>query len=1121
MIPQLQKAMTLPKGLTVAILAFLMFATAITAAASGNPQTLNASLPENSPAGTSLGTPMETTAPAGTVSYSLSGTDAELFNIDPATGEITLAQNASPDFETRANYSMTITATTDVTVRVLNVNEPGAVALSTDEPGAGETITATLTDPDGGIANVRWSWARSDHHGDVIPSATAASYTTTTADIGHHIKVMVSYDDATGTGRQASASTANPVRNDPPAFPNETATRQADENAASGTPVGDPVTASDPNGDDIAYSVTGSADFDIDPLTGQLSVADGAGLDHESQATHTMTVTATDDHGDAANLTVTVNIANVEEPGAVTLSHDLLRDGTVITATLTDPDGSVSGKTWQWSRSDEPIAGAQSDKYTAASDDVGHALSATVNYNDGHGPDKSASAATASEVGNDAPFFPAATFSRAVDENAPAGTAVGEPIVATDPNDDPVSHILTGSDAFSVRADGAIVSNAVLDHETSASHTVTLTATDIHGASAGATIVIAVNNIDEAGSLSLSEMAPKVGDTMEARLTDPDGQTSAHSWGWQRGDGDAWNDITGANAGNYAVQNADIGHLLQAVVSYADPQGPDKRASARTDNPVDNDPPVFTTADPMNVDVAENAPAGANVGTPLQANDPNSDPLSFSLSGTDADSFSVDADGQIIMQAVPDYEAHNSYSFTATVSDPAGGSDTITVNVAVQNVEEPGSVALDTDASPEVNVPLTGALTDPDGNITGEAWQWQVADAASGPWTDVSSANDATYTPTSADVHRYLRANVSYTDGHGDNTDAASAIKALPVTPEPNRPAQFREGLTTTFNISINVREGVRVAPPFTANDPNGDTLTYSIVSHTPDAFTINPATGEVLMGGLEMPEGATHTATISVTDSVDREWEQDSTADDTLNLSMTMVNPNIVIQPSSRQAFPRGLWVDDDIVVTTNDSTRDRAMFYDRETQQYLSDRSFRVGGNNYPGIYGTWSDGNTLYVTAAQRSWTNPRGKIFAYSLSDGSRQKSMDISLPGDNAHPIGLTGREGVLYVGDSRDRKVYAYNIETRSRQSDHDINGIDTLKRDMTDFWLDGETIWISYWLSDFIRAYDVATGDRKPGLDVQLARENAGPIGIDSDGFNLWCMDSVNDTIYGYVLPQ
>ena len=278
-------------------------------------------------------------------------------------------------------------------------------------------------------------------------------------------------------------------------------------------------------------------------------------------------------------------------------------------------------------------------------------------------------------------------------------------------------------------------------------------------------------------------------------------------------------------------------------------------------------------------------------------------------------------------------------------------------------------------------------------------------------------------------------------------------------------------------------------------------------------------------MGGLEMSEDATYTAFISVTDGVDGEWREDRTADDTLSLTMTIVNPNIVIESSSRSAFPSGLWVDDDIVVTTNEVSgyfnRDQAMIYDRATQQYLEDRSFPVGERSYPTMRGVWSDGTTLYVLAAQRSRANPGGKIFAYRLSDGARRSSEDIMLHRNNAHPVGLTGREGVLYVGDGPDRKIYAYDMESGDRQSDHDINGIDTLRRNMTDIWLDGETIWISYWLSDFIRAYDVATGERKPGLDIQLARENAGPNGIYSDGFNLWALDSVNDTIYGYVLPQ
>ena len=1088
----------------------------------------NPQIDENTPGGTAVGTPLNASADGATVSYELSGPEVANFTINPDTGEVSLASEVSPDFEAKPQYSLIVTASADITVQVLNVDEPGTVALSTDEPGAGETITAVLSDPDGEIANIRWSWARSG--GDdwnVISGTTGASYTTTTADIGHRIEATASYDDGAGVGHQANAATANPVRNDPPVFLDGTATRQVDENATTGTPVGTPVTATDPNGDDITYSVAGSADFGIDPNTWQISVAESGSLDHEARVAHTLTVTATDAHGDTGHATVTVNVANVEETGVVTLSHDRLRAGVVITATLSDPDGNVSGETRQWSRSDEPIDGATANSYTVTTDDVGHVLSATTRYTDGHGPGKSARAATASAVGNDAPAFPGNTFSRSIDENAATGTAVGEPVAATDPNEDTVTYTLASGDAFSVRADGTIVSNGVLDYETSASHTVSITATDVHGASADAVVAITVNNVDEAGVVALSNQAPKVGNTVTASLTDPDGATSTHSWQWQQDEGNAWNDISDAISGDYTVGNIDIGHLLRAVVSYADPQGPGKSASAQTETAVANDPPTFTTADPFSVSIDENNAIGANIGTALVATDPNNDTLTYTVEGDAAANFDVDTNGQMTTTVSLDHEAKGSHSFTAKVSDPAGGKDEITVNVTVNNVEEVGVVTFDSDTQPEANVALTASLTDPDGGVTGENWQWRSAASTDGPWSNLTGATSATYTPTAGDVDHYLQATVSYTDGHdnGNDNDSASAINALPVTPEPNRPPQFGEH-TTTFNVSINVREGVRVAPPFSATDPNGDTLTYSIVSDTANAFTINAGTGEVLMGSLEMSEGATYTASISVTDGVNTQWQGDRTADDSLSLAMTMVNPNIVIEPSSRHAFPKGLWVDDDIVVTTNDissySRNDQAMVYDRATQQHLADRGFpQVGGRNYPSLQGVWSDGNTVYVLAILKSRSTPRGKIFAYSLSDGARRKSDDISLHRNNSHPYGLTGHDGVMYVGDNGDDKVYAYDIESGDRQSSHEINGIDTLRRDMTDIWLNGETIWISYWLSDFIRAYDVETGERQPHLDVQLARENAGPIGIDSDGFNLWALDLINDTIYGYVLPQ
>ena len=1077
----------------------------------------NTRINENSQGGAPVGTPIQATTSGAPPTYSLSGPGASSFTINPQTGEVSLAQDASLDFETRTQYQVTVTASSQVIIEVANVNEPGTVSLSTDEPGAGETITATLEDPDGGISNTRWSWARLEGNGPVaIDGASSSSYTTVTADIGHRISATARYDDDAGAGRQATGATARQVRNDPPAFAASALTLQVPENAHTGTAVGDPITAQDPNGHRVSYSITGSDSFQVDAGTGQLQVTEAAVLDHETRNSHQLTLTATDSHGGQASVLVTVSVTNAEEPGALTLQHGTLRRGTALTTVLEDPDGSVSHESWQWSRSGDPIDGARDSSYTATSDDVGHTLGVTVSYQDGHGPGKSASAATASAVGNDPPIFPSGSLTRNIDENAPAGAAAGDPVTAQDPNGDTLSYQTNSRDFPIDPQTGVITASAGMDHEQRGEYTITVTATDDHGAAAQAEVVIAVNNLDEPGTLSLSNAAPRAGDIITASLTDPDGEATAETWQWRR-DG---NDIPGATSGSYTAGSEDLGHTLSVSVSYEDPQGPGKSAEASADLPVSNDPPAFTDG-PVSMSVAEDAATGTNVGEPLAATDPNNDTLAFALTGDGAGDFTVDKGGQITVAAALDHEGRSSYSLTATVSDPAGGSDSIHIGITVENAEELGAVSFDAAGQPEVNTPVTASLSDPDGQVAGESWQWQSSDSETGPWTGIAGADSAGYTPQRGDIGRYLRATVSYTDGHTGNVDAASAVNTLPVRPEPNRPPAFPGSLTTTFNISINVREGVRVAPPFTAEDPNGDTLVYSIVPGTPDAFTINPATGEVLMGSLELAEGATYTASISVTDGVNTQWQEDPTADDSLDLTMTIVNPNIVIEPSSRAAFPRGLWVDDEIVVTINESTRDRAMFYDRETQQYLEDRSFRVGGNSYPTIQGAWSNGNTLYVIAAQRSRANPGGKIFAYRLSDGARRSSEDIILPSENAHPIGLTGRDGVMYVGDGRDRKVYAYNIASGERQSSSEIDGIDTLGRDMTALWTDGETMWISYWLSEFVRAYDVTTGERKPGLDVQLARENAGPIGIDSDGFNLWCMDSVNDTIYGYVLPR
>ena len=181
---------------------------------------VNPQVAENSHGGTTIGAPMSATSTAGTVSYSLTGTDAASFAINPTNGELRLAADVSPDFEAKSAYELNVVASTTVTIEVMNVNEPGIVNLSPQAPGVGDTVTATLTDPDGSIANAAWTWSRSDADAwNTMAGTTQASYTTGADDIGHRIRAEVSYDDAAGTSQQANAAT-DAVKNDPPAFTN-------------------------------------------------------------------------------------------------------------------------------------------------------------------------------------------------------------------------------------------------------------------------------------------------------------------------------------------------------------------------------------------------------------------------------------------------------------------------------------------------------------------------------------------------------------------------------------------------------------------------------------------------------------------------------------------------------------------------------------------------------------------------------------------------------------------------------------------------------------------------------------------------------------------------------------
>ena len=105
-------------------------------------------------------------------------------------------------------------------------------------------------------------------------------------------------------------------------------------------------------------------------------------------------------------------------------------------------------------------------------------------------------------VENDPPTFTAgAITTRTVAENSVAGTNIGDPVTATDANNDPVTHVLGGTDvgSFSIDAGtGQLQTSAALDFETKSSYTVTVTANDGQGGTASITVTISVTDVSVA-----------------------------------------------------------------------------------------------------------------------------------------------------------------------------------------------------------------------------------------------------------------------------------------------------------------------------------------------------------------------------------------------------------------------------------------------------------------------------------------------------------------------------------------------------------------------------------------------------------------------------------------------
>ena len=915
-----------------------MSANPVNAAPVFSEPTATRAVDENTPTGTNFDTPV-TATDADTLTYKLGGTDAASFRIVETSGQ--LQTKAELDFEGKSSYKVTVTATDaseaatsiPVTITVNNLEEAGTVTLTLLQPQVGTEQTATLEDPDGTLSRVSWQWARGETSTgpftNISSGADPGSYTPVAADLNKYLRATATYDDGHGAGKSAKAVSANavqlaPATNDAPVFSGDFASRSVPENTDAGQDIGTPVTASDAASDTLTYSLGGDdeASFDIVPGSGQLQTK--APLDFEAKSSYTVVVTATDPSTATATITVTITVTNVDEAGTVTLSTVQSQVGTALTAMLEDPDGDPTGVvTWQWGGGDTPDGTfdniSTGTSYTPVAADVGKLLQATATYTDPEGPGKTASGVSVNAVQaapdgpNSPPVFSAASASRSVAENATMGANVGTPVIATDPEGDTLTYALSGTDAAwfgIVDASGQLQTKGPLNYETKNSYSVVVTATDPSGPATSIPVTITVENVDEAGTVSILPAQPQVGTALTATLTDPDGTTSAVTWQWARGDttGPYANVSSGASS-SYTPVAADVGKFLQATATYTDPQGSGKSAVATTVNavqavPVFNVEPTFSEATDTRT-VAENTAAGKDIGAPVTATDGNtSDTLTYTLGGTDAASFDIgESTGQLQTKAALDFEDKASYTVTVSVRDSKnadGDADTatdgsITVTITVDDVNEPPefpssetgarTVPENTPANTDIGNPV--AATDPDSNTL--TYSLEGTDAA---LFDIDSSTGQLKTKDALDfeVKPTLSVTVKADDSNG-GTDTITVT--ITVTDENDAPAFSDE--TDTRTIPENTASGQNIGSPVAATDQDsGNTLTYTLGGDDADSFTVISTSGQLqTKAELDHETKPTYTVTVSVRDNKGDDGSADTATDDTIVVTITVTDVN------------------------------------------------------------------------------------------------------------------------------------------------------------------------------------------------------------------------------------
>ncbi|MDA9621976.1 cadherin repeat domain-containing protein, partial [Gammaproteobacteria bacterium] len=751
-----------------------------------------------------------------------SGSELEI----TSAGVLTFA--SAPDYETKSSYTATVTATDGtnsttqaITVNVTDVNDNSPVFTSSATFSAAENQfaigTVTATDADGDSVNFLFSGSElAITSAGVLTFKTNPDYETKSS-----YTLTVTASDGTNTTTQAITVNVTDVNDNSPVFTSSATFSAAENQTAINT-----VTATDADGDDVTFTVSGS-ELAI-TSAGVLTFASAP--DYETKATYTATVTASDGTNSTTQ-NITVNVTDVNEAPVFTSSATFTAaENQTAIGSVTATDGDGDNVTFTVSGSELAITSAGVLTFASAPNyETKSSYTATVTASDGTNSTSQEITVNVTDV-NEVPVFTSSnTFSAAENQ-----TAIGS-VTATDADGDSITFTVSGSE-LAITSAGVLTFVSAPDYETKSSYTATVTATD--GANPTTQdITVNVTNVNEAPSFtsnatfSAAENQTAIG-TVTAVDVDGDSVTFT-IFGSELAITSA-GVLTFASAPDYETKSS-----YTATVTASDGTNSTTQAITVNITDVNDNAPVFTSAASFNVDEGN-----TSVATVTTSDADANSSVTYSLSGANANLFIINNNGALSFATVPDFENDSFstggldliYNLTVVANDGVNNS-LLNITVEVMDINEAPSIYFtETSISRDENTTLGFGVSASDPDFDGDS---NLSFYLTGP--DASEFT-STYSETSVQIEYAANSNISDAED-GDNksvynftvnvtdsfyaTDETSLTDSVDITLTINNVNDNSPAFTSSATFSA--AENQTAINTVTASDVDGDNVTFTV----------------------------------------------------------------------------------------------------------------------------------------------------------------------------------------------------------------------------------------------------------------------------------------------------